>query len=62
MFHGFRISFLLSAGCALVACSSGDAMLSSPSDDPADWVDMSVEHGNGGEPQWVVPSPGLPTM
>ena len=37
-------------------------MLSSPSDDPADWVvDTSVEYEvTVGEPQWVVPSPGLP--
>ena len=58
----YRILFLLVMVSFLVACSSGDAVLGSPSDDPADWVvDTSVEYDvTVGEPQWVVPSPGLP--
>ena len=58
----FRISLFFLTAIGLVACSGDSGPLFSPSDDPADWlVDTSVEYEvTVGEPQWVVPSPGLP--
>jgi len=61
MFQLNRISFFACVPFFFAACGEPVAP-SSPSDDPADWVvDTSVEYEvTVSEPQWVVPSPGLP--